>query len=69
MKILMKRYGIKKEEIICIGDNENDISMIKAAGLGVAMGNAIKKVKESADYITDTNNNSGVSKVINEFIL
>lgn len=43
--------------------------MIKAAGLGVAMGNAIKKVKESADYITDTNNNSGVSKVINEFIL
>ena len=32
------------------------------------MGNAIKKVKENADYVTDTNNNSGVSQVINEFI-
>ena len=68
VKKLMDRYGLKKEEVICIGDNENDISMIQAAGLGVAMGNAIKKVKENADYVTDTNNNSGVSKVINEFI-
>ena len=43
--------------------------MIKMAGLGVAMGNAIPEVKRVADYITDTNENDGVAKVINKFIL
>lgn len=61
--------GIGKEEIMCIGDNENDISMLTYAGLGVAMGNATEEVKELADYITDTNNNSGVAKAINKFTL
>lgn len=65
---LISKYGIKKEELICIGDNENDISMIKFAGLGVAMENAINEVKEVADYITDSNKNNGVAKVINKFI-
>lgn len=69
VKAFSEILGIKKEEIICIGDNENDISMIKYAGLGVAMGNATDEVKELANYITDTNNNSGVAKVIDKFIL
>ena len=43
--------------------------MIKFAGLGVAMGNAIDEIKNVADYITDTNDNNGVAKVINEFVL
>lgn len=69
VKILADHYGIKREEIICIGDNENDISMIEYAGLGIAMGNAIDKLKEKANYITDTNVNDGVRKALEKFIL
>ncbi|MDR5588588.1 MULTISPECIES: Cof-type HAD-IIB family hydrolase [Clostridium] len=68
-RILSEKLGIKQEEVICIGDNENDLSMIKFAGLGVAMGNGSDVVKEVADYITDTNVNDGVAKVIEKFIL
>lgn len=69
VSILQEYYGIKREEIICIGDNENDIPMIKYAGLGVAMGNAKREVKERADFITYDNNNLGVANVINKYIL
>lgn len=68
VRILGENYGIKQEEIICIGDNGNDISMIKYAGLGVAMKNGTDAVKEIADYITDTNDNDGVAKVVKKFI-
>ncbi|WP_297521089.1 Cof-type HAD-IIB family hydrolase [uncultured Clostridium sp.] len=69
VKKLAQILGFKREEVICIGDSENDLSMIKYAGLGVAMGNAIDIVKENADYITDTNSNCGVGKMIAKFIL
>jgi len=69
VEILAHYYNISKEEIICIGDNENDISMIEYAGLGVAMANGEECVKKAADYITDNNNDDGVAKVIEEFIL
>lgn len=69
VKELAKYYRFKKEEVMCIGDNENDLSMIKYAGFGVAMGNAIFEVKEAANYITDTNKNDGVVKAINKFVL
>lgn len=64
VKALADYYGFKREEIVCIGDNENDISMIEYAGFGVAMGNAIKEVKDLADYITATNKEDGVAKAI-----
>lgn len=69
VKVLSEKYGIKREELICIGDNENDISMIKYAGLGIAMANAIDEVKAAAQYITDSNKNDGVAKAIKKFIL
>lgn len=60
-------FGIKPEEIIAIGDDSNDINMIKNAGLGIAMKNSIPKVLEAADIITEfDNNNSGVAKVLEE---
>ncbi|MBE7064960.1 MAG: HAD family phosphatase [Ruminococcaceae bacterium] len=62
-------YGIKNEEIICIGDGYNDVEMIKLAGLGVAMGNAPDDVKSLADFVTETNANDGVAFVIEKFIL
>ena len=61
-------YNIPREETIASGDNENDIDMIKYAGLGVAMGNAIEAAKAVADYVTTTNDEDGLLKVIQEFI-
>ncbi len=69
LKFIMKKYKIKQEEIIAIGDGENDIEMIKYAGLGVAVANADNKVKENSDYITASNNEDGVGKVIEKFLL
>lgn len=69
VETLAKYYNISKDEIICIGDNENDISMIKYAGLGIAMENGCDEIKKVAQYITDTNINDGVAKVIEKFIL
>ncbi len=65
---LAKAKNIKPSEIICVGDSENDLSMLKIAGLPVAMGNAIPLLKEVASYVTDTNVNDGVAKMINKFI-
>lgn len=69
VKVLGEYYGISSDEIMCIGDNENDISMIKYAGLGVAMANAISEVKEVADYVTESNKEDGVAQAIQKFIL
>lgn len=60
--------NINNDNILCIGDRENDISMINFAGMGIAMGNAMPELKIHANYITDNNNNSGVAKAINKFI-
>lgn len=66
---LCQNLNINSSEIMTIGDNENDIPMIEYAGLGVAMGNGLDGVKSRADYVTDTNNNDGVAKAIEKFIL
>ena len=69
LKILGEKLGIKRDEMIAIGDSGNDIDMIKYAGLGVAMGNAHEKVKAIADYVTYTNEEDGLAHVIEKFIL
>ncbi|WP_078431210.1 Cof-type HAD-IIB family hydrolase [Metabacillus halosaccharovorans] len=66
---LIQACGIKREEIIAIGDSYNDLSMIEFAGLGVAMGNAPDDIKEIANFVTESNMNDGVAKVVEEFIL
>ncbi|MCY6483221.1 Cof-type HAD-IIB family hydrolase [Clostridium aestuarii] len=69
VEVIAHKLGIHSEEVICIGDSENDIDMIKYAGLGVAMGNASLDVKKAADYVTFTNEENGLAHVINKFIL
>ena len=54
--------------MMCIGDSENDLSMLKVAGVSVAMGNATPEVKEQADYITADNQHGGVAQAIYHFI-
>lgn len=61
--------GIKKEEIIAIGDNFNDLSMLNAAGLSIAVNNAVPPIKEIVDYVCECNNNEGaVAEAIEKFI-
>lgn len=69
LKFLADKLNITKEEIIAIGDNENDCPMYEVAGLKVAMGNAEETIKELADYITLTNDENGVAETIERFVL
>jgi len=69
LKFLCEKLNISAEEVIAIGDNENDISMIEFAGLGVAMENGVEKVKSAADLVTSSNDEDGVAKVIEKYIL
>lgn len=69
VEMLAAYYHIPKEAVICVGDGENDMSMIEFAGLGVAMGNADKEVKDIAQFVTLSNEEDGVAKVIEKYIL
>ena len=63
-------YGIDSSEVIAVGDNNNDLDMIRWAGLGAVMKNGLAGVLREADYITEkSNNENGVSEVIETFIL
>ncbi|MBT2570055.1 Cof-type HAD-IIB family hydrolase [Planococcus sp. ISL-110] len=66
---LANMLGINRSEIIGIGDNHNDFELLKAAGFGIAMGNAVQAVKDIADYTTLTNNDEGVLHAFDKFIL
>lgn len=68
IRYLSKLWNIKKEEIMAVGDQDNDIEMLKAAGIAVAMGNGTEELKKIADYVTDTVENDGVVKAIQKFI-
>ena len=69
LEVLGEILGIKREEIIAIGDGINDLEMIEYAGLGVAMGNAKEEVKKVANFITKSNEENGVAYTIEKFIL
>lgn len=69
LKKLAKYLKIKSDEILVIGDWDNDIPMIKFAGLGIAMGNSPEHVKKASDEITADNNHSGVGQAIEKYVL
>lgn len=64
--MLAEILGIKKERIIAVGDNENDISMLTASGLGVAVENSHPRVISVADMITSSNSNHAIAKIISD---
>lgn len=64
---VLEHYGICREEIIAFGDGENDMDMLRFAGIGVAMGNAAPQVKESADYITAHIDEDGLEKALRHY--
>ncbi|MBW2493665.1 MAG: HAD hydrolase family protein, partial [Deltaproteobacteria bacterium] len=61
--------GVAPEEIIAIGDDNNDIEMIRRAGLGIAMGNAAAEVKQEADRVVRSNAEGGVAEAIEKALL
>ena len=69
LRFLAEKLNISRDEIIAMGDNENDCSMLEFAGLGVAMGNADEKIKRMARYVAKSNDGDGVADVITKFIL
>ena len=65
---LAEYYGITREQTVAFGDEKNDIPMIEAAGLGVAMANAVPELKAAADYITLSNAEDGVAAALYKII-
>ena len=61
--------GIKQSEVMAIGDEENDFSMIEYAGLGVVMENGSQGVKDIAQFITKSNQEDGVAHAVEKFVL
>ena len=66
---LIEKLDIQPEEVIAIGDNVNDQTMLENAGLGIAMGNSAPYIKEMADEVTLDNNSNGVAVSIEKHIL
>lgn len=69
LALLLEKLGKSKEEMIAIGDGFNDLSMIQLAGLGIAMSNAQEVVRNSADFITLSNEEDGVAYAVEKFML
>lgn len=68
VKFLQKYWDIEESETLTIGDQNNDIALLKAGGIKVAMGNATEELKSIANYVTDTVYNDGFVKAVEKFI-
>lgn len=69
VKCLQKHWNLKDDEILTIGDQDNDIELLKAGGISVGMANGTEALKAQADYITDTVQNDGFVCAMEEFVL
>jgi Cof subfamily protein (haloacid dehalogenase superfamily) len=66
---IARAHGIAREEIMAVGDNHNDLTMLRYAGLGVVMGNAEEEMKQAGFALTSSNEEDGVAEAIERFIL
>lgn len=69
LEVVADALQIPLTSVIAVGDNLNDLEMIRRAGLGVAMGNAPEALRSQADYVTATNDEGGLAEVIERFII
>lgn len=67
LKFLAEHYNIPIEKTVAVGDNLNDLPMIKVAGVGCAVGNAAKQLKEAADFISVSNNEGALAQIVKKF--
>ena len=63
-RYLAERYGVTAADAIAFGDMPNDLELLRWAGVGVAMGNAVPMLHDAADHVTATNNEYGVAQVL-----
>ena len=63
----LEQKGWTRSQIMAFGDGENDIEMLRYAGIGVCMGNGLDIVKQSADYVTDSVDEDGIAKALRHF--
>ena len=68
-KVLLEHYGLSAKQAVAFGDSDVDVGMLQYCGLGVAMGNAPRQVKEAADYVTASNDEEGVYIALNSLRL
>ena len=68
-KALAEKLGLRRDQVMAVGDSGNDLSMIEDAGLGVAMGNATPEILAAADAVTADNTHDGVALAIEKYAL
>lgn len=64
---MIEHYGFSQQEVMAFGDGGNDLDMLGYAGVGIAMGNALKEVREAADYVTADVDDDGIFKALQKF--
>ena len=69
LRKLAAHLGVPLAQTMAFGDDDNDITMLRTAGIGVAMGNAAETVRQAADYVTDDCNDSGVARAMRHFLV
>ncbi len=67
IEAFMRHWGLERDEVMAFGDGGNDVEMIAASGVGVAMGEACDEAKAVADYIADTVENDGIAKALRRY--
>lgn len=67
LDVLLNHIGMDRSDLVTVGDGMNDVSMLRIAGLGVAMGNARQEVKNAADFVTLSNDEDGIAYMIEQF--
>lgn len=65
---LERRRGKKFDKIVCVGDNQNDLEMVKSADIGIAVGNAIDEIKKVAKFVTINSDDGAIAKVIEDIL-
>ena len=66
---LCRHLGLEMEQVMAVGDSDNDLTMLRMAGLGVAMGNANPNIRAAADVCTAENTAHGVAQAIEQYLL
>ena len=69
LRFLAEHYGLEMDQVMAFGDGTNDLEMLRAAGVGVAMGNAAESLKREADLVAPTNAEDGEAQIIEQYVL
>lgn len=69
LQVLLEHLDIHPEQIVAVGDGSNDLEMVKHAGTGIAMGNAVPSVKAAAAVVVSSNDEGGIVEAFERFVL